>query len=201
MRVRVIPDLIDVLVTSIICIYCIIGGRTYAVLPTNFLKFVYVHRPDRLNNFAVWADLDNLNTTNWQNTGDGRDRLISIENVRAGSGNDIVIGNGAANTLNGQAGSDRLYGAGGNDLLIGGGGKDRVWGQAGRDTFLIQSGSGHTIIKDFSDGADRIQLGSGSSGLKLKTRGDDVLIYQRRDLMAIVEDAAGDLQRRGRHLG
>ena len=150
--------------------------------------------------FSTRSNRINLNTTNWQNTGDGRDRLISIENVRAGSGNDIVIGNGAANTLNGQAGSDRLYGAGGNDLLIGGGGKDRVWGQAGRDTFLIQSGTGHTIIKDFSDGEDRIQLGSGSSELMLKTRGDDVLIYEHRDLMAIVKNAAGDLQRNGNHL-
>ena len=150
--------------------------------------------------FSTRSNRINLNTTNWQNTGDGRDRLISIENVRAGSGNDVVIGNGAANTLNGQAGSDRLYGAGGNDLLIGGGGKDRVWGQAGRDTFLIQSGTGHTIIKDFSDDEDRIQLGSGSSELMLKTRGDDVLIYEHRDLMAIVKNAAGDLQRNGNHL-
>ena len=84
--------------------------------------------------------------------------------------------------------------------MIGGGGKDRLWGQGGRDTFRIQRGTGYTIIEDFSDGADRIQLGSGRSGLKLKTRGDDVLVYQRRDLMAIVEDAAGDLQRRGNYL-
>ena len=116
--------------------------------------------------FSSNSNTINLNTTSWQNTGDGKDRLISIENVHAGSGNDIVIGNGAANTLNGQAGNDRLYGGTGNDLLIGGGGKDRVWGQAGRDTFRIQSGTGYTIIKDFSDGADRIQLGSGSSGLQ-----------------------------------
>ena len=223
--------------------------------------------------FSTRSNRINLNTSNWQNTGDGTDRLISIENVNAGSGNDSITGNNSNNVLNGQAGNDRLYGAAGNDqltggtgkdrlyggsgkdrlsgggsndrlygasgndrltggtgkdrlyggsgkdrlsggssndhlyggngndLLIGGGGKDRVWEQAGRDTFRIQSGTGYTIIKDFSDGADRIQLGSGSSGLKLKTRGDDVLIYQRRDLMAIVEDAAGDLQRRGRHLG
>ena len=27
------------------------------------LKFVYVHRPDRFNNLAVWTDLDNFNAT------------------------------------------------------------------------------------------------------------------------------------------
>ena len=147
--------------------------------------------------FSSKSNRVNLNSTKTQNTGDGRDRLISIENVNAGSGNDVVTGNRSANTLNGQNGNDRLYGGGGKDLLIGGGGKDRVWGQGGRDTFRVQRGSGYTIIKDFNDGVDRIQLGSGSSGLKLKTREDDMYLYQRGDLMAVVEDAAGDLNRRG----
>lgn len=152
---------------------------------------------------AVFSSRDNrinLNSTKWQDTGDGKDRLISIENVNAGSGKDVVTGNKAANTLNGQNGNDRLYGGGGNDLLIGGGGKDRVWGQGGRDTFRVQRGSGYTIIEDFNNGQDRIQLGSGSSGLQLKTRGDDMYLYQRGDLMAIVEDAAGDLNRSGNFL-
>ncbi|QBE68386.1 Alkaline phosphatase [Synechococcus sp. WH 8101] len=142
----------------------------------------------------------NLNTTKWQNTGDGRDRLISIENVDAGSGRDVVTGNRLANTLNGQAGNDRLYGGSGNDVLIGGGGKDRVWGQGGRDTFRIVRGIGYTIIEDFQDGKDRIELGSGASGLRMQNRGDDVFLYQRGDLMAIVEDAAGELQRSGNYL-
>ena len=160
--------------------------------------------------FSSRSNSINLSSTNWQNTGDGTDRLISIENINAGSGNDRITGNRAANTLNGQTGKDRLFGGGGNDRLyggsgkdrlIGGGGKDLLWGQAGRDTFQIKRGTGYSIIKDFSDGADRIQLGSGRSGLKLKTRGDDVFVYQRRDLMAIVEDASGDLQQRnGKYL-
>ena len=150
--------------------------------------------------FSSRSNRINLNTTRWQNTRDGRDRLISIENVNAGSGNDVVTGNKAANTLNGQNGNDRLYGGGGNDVLIGGGGKDRVWGQGGRDTFRVQRGSGYTIIEDFNNGQDRIQLGSGASGLQLKNRGGDVYLYQRGDLMAVVEDAAGDLQRSGNFL-
>ncbi|QNI44600.1 peptidase family S8 protein [Synechococcus sp. WH 8101] len=150
--------------------------------------------------FSSRSNRINLNTTRWQNTGDGRDRLISIENVNAGSGNDVITGNRARNTLNGDAGNDRLYGGGGNDLLIGGGGKDRVWGQGGRDTFRIVRGVGYTIIEDFQDGKDRIQLGSGSAGLRLANRGDDVLLYQRNDLMAVVEDAAGDLRLRGGYL-
>ena len=123
-----------------------------------------------------------------------------IENVDAGSGNDVVTGNKAANKLNGQKGNDRLYGGGGKDLLIGGSGKDKVWGQGGRDIFRIERGTGYTIIKDFSDGADRIHLGSGRRGLQFKSRGDDLHIFQRNDLLAIVEDAAGDLHQRGNYL-
>ena len=47
---------------------------------------------------------------------------------------------------------------------------------------------------------DRIQLGSGASGLKVVNRSGDAFLYQHGDLMAVVEDAAGDLQRRGSDL-
>ena len=43
------------------------------------------------------ANTINLKTTKRQNTGDGNDRLISIENVNAGGNNDIVKGNKKAN--------------------------------------------------------------------------------------------------------
>ena len=143
----------------------------------------------------------NLNSTKWQETGDGKDRLISIENVNAGAGNDVVTGNKAANKLDGQKGNDFIYGGGGKDLLIGGGGKDKVWGQGGRDTFRIERGTGYTIIKDYSDGADRIHLGSGRSDISFRSRGDNLYIYQRKDLLAIVEDvSAEDLQRSGSYL-
>ena len=102
--------------------------------------------------------------------------------------------------MNGQKGKDRLYGGKNDDILIGGGGKDKCWGQQGNDTFRIKRGAGYMIVKDFSDGKDRIQLGSGHKGLKLKTRGDDVYVYQRKDLVAVVEDAAGDLTRKGKYL-
>ena len=88
-------------------------------------------------------------------------------------------------------------GGDGDDLLIGGGGIDHVWGHCGSDTFLIQEGTGYTIIEDFTDGQDRIQLGSGCDGLQHKTRCDDVYLYQHGDLMAIVKGAACDLQLQG----
>ena len=60
-----------------------------------------------------------------------RDTLI--ENFVAGSGNDIVIGNEAANLLEGRGGDDELLGNGGNDILEGGAGNDMLEGGAGAD--------------------------------------------------------------------
>ncbi|CAK27816.1 Uncharacterized protein wiht hemolysin-type calcium-binding regions [Synechococcus sp. RCC307] len=155
----------------------------------------------------------NLNTTKWQNTGDGRDRLVSIENVNAGGGNDIVTGNKFSNRLNGQNGRDVLNGGGGNDVLLGGGGNDQLrggsgndrlvgnqgndhlWGGAGRDTFVLSEGSGYDRIRDFRDGVDRIQVGAGVDNLRIKNhRNGHAYVYEGRDLMAVVNGAAGDLQ-------
>ncbi|CAK27602.1 Uncharacterized protein wiht hemolysin-type calcium-binding regions [Synechococcus sp. RCC307] len=160
----------------------------------------------------------NLKTTKWQNTGDGRDRLISIENVNAGSGNDVVTGNRSANTLNGQngndvlngaagndyllggRGNDRLKGGSGNDKLVGGQGNDKLWGGSGRDTFVLSEGSGYDRIMDFRNGQDRIQMGSGVDNLKIQNRNGHAFVYEGRDLMAVVNGAAGDLQERGNFL-
>ncbi len=47
-----------------------------------------------------------------------------IENAIGGSGNDTLIGNGAANVLQGGSGNDVLLGGAGADTLIGGSGSD-----------------------------------------------------------------------------
>jgi len=48
-----------------------------------------------------------------------------VENVRSGSGNDVLVGNARAN---------RLYGDGGSDVLRGKGGRDKLFGEADNDT-------------------------------------------------------------------
>lgn len=79
-----------------------------------------------------------------QDTGHGEDRLIAIENVTAGSGNDVLTGNDAANTLIGNGGNDRLTGHGGNDQLQGDVGNDRLDGGAGSDTAVF---TGTTAVR------------------------------------------------------
>ena len=142
----------------------------------------------------------NLNSTGWQVTGDGRDRLVQIERVNAGAGKDVVTGNRFANVLSGGSGNDVLNGGGGNDQLIGGPGIDRLKGGLGRDTFRIQKGAGYDIIEDFNNGQDRLLLGSGKSRLRIKANSGDALIYQGSDLLARIDNAEGQIQVSGNYL-
>ncbi|MGF6108845.1 serralysin family metalloprotease [Pseudomonas frederiksbergensis] len=79
---------------------------------------------------------------------------VTLENAIGGSGNDLLIGNAAANGLEGGAGNDIIYGAGGGDSL---------WGGAGADTFVFGAASDSTMtapdwIMDFTSGQDKIDL-------------------------------------------
>jgi Ca2+-binding RTX toxin-like protein len=66
-----------------------------------------------------------------------RDTLVSIESGRGGAGNDKLVGNAAANVLDGGNGADTLRGAGGNDTLILFSGNDCLDGGAGTDTLIL----------------------------------------------------------------
>ncbi|MCF8495428.1 MAG: type I secretion C-terminal target domain-containing protein [Alphaproteobacteria bacterium] len=100
-------------------------------------------------------------------------RLISIEIIDAGGGDDIVdltsmkfsygdvtiYGRDGNDVLWSSAGNDILYGGNGNDhldggagndLLVGGAGNDRLWGWSGDDVFIV------------GEGTDQIYLGTGS---------------------------------------
>lgn len=59
---------------------------------------------------------------------------VTIENAIGGSGKDTLIGNKAANVLDGGAGQDTISSGGGNDRLIGGADYDKMDGGKGSDT-------------------------------------------------------------------
>ncbi|MDO8359475.1 MAG: M10 family metallopeptidase C-terminal domain-containing protein [Devosia sp.] len=118
-----------------------------------------------------------LNGATWvvvKVNGIAEDTIRNIENAFGGSGNDILTGDGLANSLKGNAGADKLVGGGGadtlnggagNDTLIGGGGRDSLTGGADSDVFKFTSvgASGTTattrdIITDFVHGTDKIDL-------------------------------------------
>jgi Ca2+-binding RTX toxin-like protein len=55
---------------------------------------------------------------------DENDRLINVDDVTGGSGNDTMHGSDAADSLSGGPGDDTIYGQGGSDLLFGQSGED-----------------------------------------------------------------------------
>ncbi|HEX4738402.1 MAG TPA: hypothetical protein VH331_12660, partial [Allosphingosinicella sp.] len=78
------------------------------------------------------------------------DTLVSIENVKTGSGNDTVYGDSGANRIETGAGDDSLLGGGGADTLIGG---------PGNDTYYIRAADGAfigTIVEQPGEGTDAV---------------------------------------------
>ena len=72
-----------------------------------------------------------------------------VENLRGGSGGDILWGSVWANDFSGGAGDDQLYGVGGNDRLDGSFGNDS-----------LSAGDGNDIVRG-SDGNDSVDGGTG----------------------------------------
>ena len=127
--------------------------------------------------------------------GNGNDTLVRIENVLGGSGDDSLMGDAAANHLDGGPGNDVLFGGLGNDALVGGEGVDTAsfadtskpivaslsTGKstgAGSDTLSsienLTGGSGKDNLTGDSQ-ANRIDGGSGNDVLA-GGAGDDSLV-------------------------
>ena len=107
------------------------------------------------------------------------DHIAGIEGLIGSNFNDKLVGDGAANMLDGGDGHDRLWasggndtaiggagndllkGQGGNDVMNGGAGKDTLDGAAGDDTFQFDIGGGADLFQSFTAGAateDKIEL-------------------------------------------
>jgi serralysin len=98
------------------------------------------------------------------NVSGGRGNLVIamgtlLEQVLAGSGDDILLGNSAHNILYGGDGNDDLSGVAGNDSLYGGAGNDTI-SMGGGDDFA-GGGDGDDVIYG-EDGNDVIYLGLGN---------------------------------------
>ena len=119
------------------------------------------------------------------------DIITNFENVTAGSGNDVIYANAAANLVFGENGNDDIAGFGGNDELfgnagdddlLGGAGADRLSGGANADSFryalVSDSGVGvakRDVITDFTDGADSIILFMDANTIAAGYQGFDYL--------------------------
>jgi Ca2+-binding RTX toxin-like protein len=81
----------------------------------------------------------------------GGDDGYEISNIRGGSGNDSLTGNGNGNALYGGPGDDTLLGGEGNDSLYGDAGNDRLDGEDDDDT--LDGGTGTNVLVDAPDSA------------------------------------------------
>ncbi|WP_299848863.1 matrixin family metalloprotease [uncultured Roseovarius sp.] len=118
------------------------------------------------------------------------DRLISVERVIGGSGNDRFegsnvserfIGQGGNDMLSGEGGHDRLNGKSGNDTLNGGTGNDRLAGDVGND--LLRGMSGNDTLSGH-DGEDTLEGGSGNDLLRGGNRRDTLEGGAGNDVLA-----------------
>ena len=87
----------------------------------------------------------NLTLTSYQNTGQGLDRFVSVENIITEGGNDRLIGNATVNLLIAGAGNDTIGGGDGNDTLRGDAGNDVMYGGNGSDTALFAGATPTTV--------------------------------------------------------
>ncbi|MEM9218749.1 MAG: peptidylprolyl isomerase [Cyanobacteria bacterium P01_F01_bin.150] len=155
--------------------------------------------------------------------GGGQDRLVGgngeddlsggggRDNLRGGNGADTLSGGGGNDKLNGGKGNDELLGGGGNDTLRGGRGRDLLDGGKGnnvliggrdRDIFVLSPGKGRSLIRDFKDGQDRLQVNGLSFGsLTIEQSGRNTLISRGNDELALLRGIEAELITRADFVG
>jgi Ca2+-binding RTX toxin-like protein len=102
--------------------------------------------------------------------------------MSATNGDDLLVGDGNANNINGLGGDDEIYGRGGNDTLRGDSasgpqGNDLMKGEDGDDT--LYGYGGHDELYG-SDGEDQVHGGGGHDEL-YGGKQDDVLVGNSGD--------------------
>jgi Ca2+-binding RTX toxin-like protein len=134
----------------------------------------------------------------------GTERIVNIENVIGGGGDDKLIGDVGANGLAGGKGDDTLIGGSGDDTLNGGTlyDKDVLTGGNGSDIFVLGDSngayyyqtSGYALITDFQSGTDKIQLYGSSSDYTVEYgnwfggSAMDTAIFYKGDSIAALQD-------------
>jgi Ca2+-binding RTX toxin-like protein len=116
------------------------------------------------------------------------DTLVSIENAKAGWGDDLILGSAVENRLVGDNGDDALWGFGGDDALTGDYGDDVITGGAGDDT--AEGGDGVDVLfgGDFAADGSR-NANSGDDALNGGADGDALWGFDGNDT---VEGGAGN---------
>ena len=97
---------------------------------------------------------------------------VTIEKAYSGSGDDVLIGNDAANVLGARGGADKLIGGKGADVLNGGGGIDNMIGGTGNDIYHVNV-AGDKVTELANQGTDTVRS---SVGFNLATHFEDLVL-------------------------
>lgn len=103
--------------------------------------------------------------------GQGRDTLLSVENVVGGGFGDSLTGSDDSNLMFGRPGADSISGLGGADTMFGDEGADTVNGNVGADR--VEGGSGGDVLRG-GQGDDVVSGGEGDDFIA-GDRGSDTL--------------------------
>jgi Ca2+-binding RTX toxin-like protein len=102
---------------------------------------------------------DNLRGGGGHDTLSGR---AGDDYLNGGSGREVLSGGSGDDYLDGGRDNDRLFGNSGKDHLYGGSGSDELTGGSGHDHLYGGSGNDRAFFNVSNDGADTVNLGSGS---------------------------------------
>ncbi len=121
------------------------------------------------------------------------DKLTSIENIWAGSGNDKIYGNKLSNWIQGGAGNDTIYGGAGSDIISGGIGVNTLDGGIGIDTLsfidLPVNGTGLSVNANLATGQVLVADTNAGTAINFETvigsSGNDLLTGNALDNLLI----------------
>lgn len=166
-----------------------------------------------------WFDNDTLSSGVGNDTlygGGGNDRLIAgseDDELLGETGHDVLYGQWGEDSLDGGADHDRLYGGNDNDTLEGGSGRDTLIGGSGNDllrdasgqtsfvggggadTFVVNSNQRHSVIRDFKDIGDKVELDFGdwnqmrAMGIRLGIEGNDFVYFANDEAVVTIKGA------------
>ena len=109
-------------------------------------------------------------------------------------GDDLLLGNQNHDTLEGGMGNDILSGGPGDDLLSGGTGNDTLLGKEGADIFILEPNISQDLVRDFTNGIDRIGLIKGIVFEDLKIIGSDnaQIVDSNDNILMILSEVNAD---------
>ena len=132
-----------------------------------FVDDIYSASPDKLGlSQARIARIDEIRAGSGDDIVDTTSRKFEYIGdgltIRGGEGDDVIWANKGDNMLFGDAGNDRIVGASGDDVIAGGIGNDRMHGGGGDDVFTFCDNWGTDNVEQRADGFVTLWFASGS---------------------------------------